>query len=177
VKKECVEYSTLSDFLESPIDEEKLVVIHIDTAEAERTGYDVRRPKAEPGLAYTSELYNRVLAKLKEWLAGRGSEHIRYAIAVEEMDAWILTIYSNKDTSVQRDPKKTLERKLNQPNRMSEKERKRLFQLGEYAFREKLSLPFRKPKTLVECSTRNESLRLFVESLSPGENEPVKEGF
>ena len=101
VKQECLDGTLLEDFLNSPIDEERRVVIHLDTAEAELPGYDVRRPSdSEPN--YATELHKRVAAKLDEWLAGRGAGRIRHALAVEETEAWTLTLYVEKETSVRR---------------------------------------------------------------------------
>ena len=54
------------------------------------------------------------------------------------------------------------------PNLLRDKERRLLFQLRErdaFAFYDELSRPFRKPGELARCAGRNESLRLFVDSL------------
>ncbi|MFY0580431.1 hypothetical protein ACN28S_44885 [Cystobacter fuscus] len=166
VKKECTTGSLLEEFLDSPIEEERLVVIHIDTAEAGLPGYDVTRP---PGSTKDSaiELRRRVAAKLDEWLSGRKSDQFRYAIAVEETEAWILTLYQKKETSTARDPKKALQKELNQ--RHSDKERKQLSQMRAYEHHDKLSRDFRRRRTLEDCATRNHSLRLFLESLASNE--------
>jgi hypothetical protein len=105
VRDECRDYSRIHEFLDTPLDEDRLVVIHLDTAEAELVGYDVVRP-TETGQEYAIELRKRVAARLDEWIAGRGAEHLRYAIAVEETDAWLLTIYAARETSKHRDPKR-----------------------------------------------------------------------
>jgi hypothetical protein len=53
---------------------------------------------------------------------------------------------------------------------MSDKERKRHFQLKEYAQAHELTRPFRKLRELENFADRNRSLRLFVDSLGePGE--------
>lgn len=169
VKRECIDYTRIREFLDTPLDEERLVVIHIDTAEAELVGFDVVRP-VETGQEYAIELRKRVATKLDEWIGGRGTEHLRYAIAVEETDAWILTIGSKKETSTYRDPKKQLDRELNRPNRMSDKKRKSFFQLNVYDRYDELSQDFRKRRTLLTCAKRNQSLRLFLESLAVEED-------
>jgi len=168
VKQECLDGTLLEDFLNSPIDEERRVVIHIDTAEAELPGYDVRRPPDSAPHSAT-ELHKRVAAKLDEWLAGRGKGRIRHAIAVEETEAWTLTLYVEKETSTYRDPKKALERTRESTNRLPEKQRKRLRQLKSsdtYTYHDELSREFRKRRTLKDCATHNHSLRLFLEVLS-----------
>lgn len=166
VKKECSTGALLEEFLNSPIDEGRLVVIHIDTAEAELPGYDVTRPSGSTRDSVI-ELHRRVAAKLDEWLSGRKSDQFRYAIAVEETEAWILTLYQKKETSTARDPKKALKKALNQ--RQSDKERKQLSQMKAYEHHDKLSRDFRKRPKLEECATRNHSLRLFLESLASNE--------
>ncbi len=163
VKKECTTGALLEEFLDSPVDEERLVVIHIDTAEAELPGYDVARPAGSTRDAIL-ELHKRVTAKLDEWLSGRKSDRFRYAIAIEETEAWILTLYSKKETSAARDPKKALQRELSQSH--SDKERKQHSQMSAYELHDKLSRSFRKRRDLKDCATRNHSLRLFVESLT-----------
>lgn len=164
VKAECVACDKITEFLESPIEDERLVVIHLDTAEAERAGYDVARPtRGDAG--YAAELRQRVIAKIDAWLTGRHAGFIRHAVAIEETDAWVLTIFSTKDTTARVDPKKDLEKALNKPNALTDKERKRLFQLNAYRKYEKLSDPLRKRKKLDECARRNQSLKDFVDSL------------
>ncbi|MFE8605013.1 hypothetical protein [Archangium violaceum] len=166
VKQECRTGSLLEEFLNSPIDEERMVVIHIDTAEAELPGYDVTRPSGSTGDS-AIELHRRVAAKLDEWLSRRKSGQFHYAIAIEETEAWILTLHQKKETSTARDPKKALKKVLGQ--RHSDKERKQLSQMRAYEHHDKLSRDFRKRSTLEDCATRNHSLRLFLESLASNE--------
>lgn len=168
VKKECVDYSRIEDFLNSPLDEERLVIIHIDAAECEQPGYDVSRPKGEPGPALSAEVHKRITAKLDEWFAGRGGDRLRYAIAVEETDAWLLTLYSRKETSTYRNVKEVLQKELNRPNRRSDRERKRDSQRKAFELYGEWSKPFRKLRQLQDCMRRNKSLQLFVESLVLG---------
>ena len=162
VKQECVDCTRLQDFLESPLDEERLVVIHIDTDQVEHPNFGVKRPQGK-GEEYVLRLRQLVASKLKEWLAGRGAKRTRYAIAVEETDAWVLTLYSAKDTSALPNAKERLKRELNR--RYPEATRKRLFLYTTFDHYDELSRDFRKDKKLRECATRNHSLRLFLESL------------
>jgi hypothetical protein len=165
VKRECLEGVKISEFLESPIEEDRLVVIHIDTAEVERDGYQVVRPARQGNAGYAAALRALVVAKINEWLGGRFGDSVRHAVAVEEMDAWVLTIFSTKETASQVNVKERLVKAIHKPNAFSDKERKKLFQLTPYEQYEKLSQLFRKPRELAECAKRNESLRLFVDSL------------
>jgi hypothetical protein len=95
VKRECVEREKIDEFLQNAIDPEPLVVIQIDTAEAELAGYDVRKPSREDP-TYVEALRQRVVDKIDEWLEGHFAGRIRYAITVEETDAWVLAIYASR---------------------------------------------------------------------------------
>jgi hypothetical protein len=165
VKGECLSYSRIDEFLTSPLDEERLVVIHIDAAECERSNYGVSRPKTQPGAEHAEELRDRIAAKLGEWLGGRDDKRLRYAIAVEETDAWLLTLDWRKETSTSRDPKKALQQELHRSNRFSAKDLKRLFQQAAFHQYDELSKPLRKRKSLQDCQRWNKSLQLFLESL------------
>jgi hypothetical protein len=162
VKYECVERSRIREFVTHAIDDEILVVIQIDTAEAHDKGYDVEKPRRDDA-AYAELLRQRVVQKINAWLEGEGVDRIRYAVAVEEIEAWVLTILSTKDTVTYGDPKEQLQKLLNKT--MSDKERKRHFQLKEYDRAHALTRPFRRLRDLEKFAERNRSLRLFVDSL------------
>jgi hypothetical protein len=164
VKQECVDRSRIEAFV-VPFEDDRLVVIHIDTAEADLPGYDVKKPGRQEA-NYAVDLRQSVVEKINEWLAGEHLALIRHAVAVEEMDAWLLPLWSShKDTAGRPHPKEDLEKAMNKGNKLSEKERKRLFRMSPYERYAELSSPLRKRKGLDECASRNESLRLFVESL------------
>jgi hypothetical protein len=165
VKRECVERGRIREFVENAIDEDILVVIQIDTAEVHHNGYDVERPHRDAS-DYAELLRQRVVDRINVWLEGEDIERVRYAVAVEETEAWLLTIHASKDTAMYGDPKKQLNTLLNKT--MAEKDRKRHFQLKEYAQADALSRPFRKLRDLEKFAGRNRSLWLFVESLGPG---------
>lgn len=166
VKRECLERGRIQEFVENAIDEDILVVIQIDTAEAHQTGYDVERPSRDAP-DYAELLRQRVVERINAWLGGEGVERVRYAVAVEETEAWLLTIRVSKDTATYGDPKRQLNTLLNKS--MAENDRKRHFQLKEYAQAYELSRPFRKLRELEKFAGRNRSLWLFVESLGPRE--------
>lgn len=193
VRKDCVERFKIRDFFASPIDEgERLLVIHVDTDEIGRTDAvltAVRPPKdsratpaskkskkktsnaahspAEATTApYADTLRNSVIAEIDGWLEGEYKDQLRYAIAIEETEAWVLALHIKEDTSELRDPKKALEKFLNEPNRHSKQDRKRLFGLEAFARFDELSKGFRRQKTLLDAANRNRSLELFVASLS-----------
>jgi hypothetical protein len=162
VKRECIERGRIREFVQNSIDDEILVVIHVDAAEAHDKGYDVQKPpRDDPN--YATVLRQRVIEKINTWLDGEFVDRVRHAVAVEETEAWVLTILSTKDTSTHGDPKEQLRKLLGKT--MSDKERKRHFQLKEYDQAHALTRPFRKRRDLEKFAERNQSLRLFVDSL------------
>lgn len=153
----------LSDFFS--IDEERYIIIHIDTAEAEETNYEIERPAKRNNPSYSRELRNRVIDRINEWLGNQFGNEIFYAIAIEEIEAWVLTIYTDKqgDTCRYNDPKTELNRVLNR--RLSKKERKVLSLGNELIKFDKLSKAFRKARKLSRFMILNDSLKLFCKSL------------
>lgn len=144
-------------------------VIQIDTAEAELAGYDVARPgRQDPD--YVEALRGRVVDAIGGWLGGQFAGRVRHAVAVEEIDAWVLTLHTDKDTAVHRDPKRELSRALHKT--LPDKQRKRLFQLKTYQRYDELTRPFRKLRDLEKHAGQNRSLRLFVDSLGAGRADP-----
>jgi len=180
VLEECRERSKLADFLDSPVDEERLLVIHIDTAEAEQKGYEVQRPDRQAP-DYVEAMRSRVVAKLGELLGKDLSTQARFAVAVEETDAWVLTLHDpgDKDTGLIRDPKKRLAhlresqsvsrpgKPKDRPAKRGKEERPRATKTSAFEDAAEMSAGFRDPATLSHCAPRNRSLQLFVDSLDP----------
>jgi hypothetical protein len=164
VKRECEERGRIREFVGQAIDDEILVVIQIDTAEAHEKGYDVERPRRDDP-AYAETLRQRVIEKINAWLEGEHVDRVRHAVAVEETEAWVLAILDpkRKDTAAVGDPKEQLQRLLHKT--MSDKERKRHFQRKAYQQADALTRPFRKPRDLEKHAERNVSLQLFLASL------------
>jgi hypothetical protein len=179
VLEECRERTRLADFLDSPIDEDRLLVIHIDTAESEQKGYEVERPDRR-GPEYVERMRARVAARLEELLGEELSARSRFAVAVEETEAWLLTLHDHgkKDTGLILNPKKHLARLLAEaPARKSGKDRSGLgkrrgddasakTRRSELDAASGASAAFRDAEVLSTCTLRNASLRLFVRSLT-----------
>ncbi|QTA80826.1 Uncharacterized protein dnl_31390 [Desulfonema limicola] len=163
VRDACIEKRKLEDFFS--IDEERYIVIHIDTAEAGDIGYEAAKP-AKPGNSESSRILRQnVINKFDEWLNTNDFQgRLFFAIAIEEIEAWVLTIYTEQqnDTCMSNDPKDKLYRVLNK--KLSAKQRN-VLKKGEYEKFDELSKLFRKKKKLRDCSCKNESLKLFCESL------------
>ncbi|NQX40775.1 hypothetical protein SAMN05421820_104180 [Pedobacter steynii] len=106
VKTECEERQLVDAFL--AFEGQDYIVIHIDTAEADE--YGVKRP--EKTETYCEELYSLVRAEMDNWLGEEDSDNILYAIAIEEIEAWLLTMFVARDTAKIGDPKKQFDRLL-----------------------------------------------------------------
>lgn len=102
VKSECEKRQLIDDFL--AIEGQEFIAIHLDTAEAEQ--YGVKRPNDK------SQLRGLVITQINIWLKKDLNNSILYAIAVEETEAWILTIYDKNDSTTSAKPKEKLSRIL-----------------------------------------------------------------
>lgn len=103
VKEECEERELIDGFL--AMEGQDFVVIHIDTAEADQ--YGIKRPAKTS--TYCQDLRSLVVDEINSWLKEDISDQILYAIAIEEIDAWILTIYEKRDSTTSTSPKEKLE--------------------------------------------------------------------
>lgn len=199
VRDECRNRNCIQKFFASPVDDgdgPRLLVVHVDTAEIGRTdaAIDVTRPEKpigaprpqkgqqrrtskQPDLQkeqtrYTVALVAAVKAKIEEWLGDELIKTACLAIAVEEIEAWVLTLHIDSVTDFLPDPKKALCEWLNAPNNLSPKARTRHFQLSEFDQHDVLSKGFRRKKALMQACARNRSLLLFVDSVSAYRKEP-----
>jgi hypothetical protein len=171
VKQECVDGSSLKAYLETIVDEARLVVVQIDTAECHLPGYGVERPP-RGSESYVVDCRNAVADAIRAWTAGAFAERIVTAVAVEETDAWLIPLYDSKLVSMRRDsgtignPKKHLGEAIEKTNRLTATERTRLSQQRQALARyTQLSAPLRKLKELREAAKHNASLELFVQAL------------
>lgn len=103
VKEECETRKQIDEFLS--LEGQDYIVIHLDTAEAEQ--YGVTRPDKSKQ-DYCLELRKRVIAQINNWLKEDLSKELLYAVAIEETDAWVLTIYDKKDSINAAKPKEKL---------------------------------------------------------------------
>lgn len=104
VKEECETRQLIDGFLE--FEDHDFIVIHIDTAEASL--YGVTKPNNKSD-TYCDDLRALVIQQINAWLKVDISNMILYAIAVEETEAWILPIYSSRDSSKLANPKRMLD--------------------------------------------------------------------
>lgn len=141
--------------------EDRIVVVHIDAAESELKGYDVKKPRDRKAHDYGHCVYKLIQSRLEALLGKDLAPRVRFAIAVEETEAWLLPLYSEaekRDTAVWTDPK----RKFKEAVRRADKQSKHT---NEYGIFRELSAPLRKKKALTACAKKNASLRALVEAL------------
>lgn len=171
VRDECRSGERIREFLALHADDDPIVVVQIDTAEAAEPGYDVTRPASDDA-TFVETLRARVLAEIDAWLPAEVVPRVRHAIAVEETDAWVLALFVARDTAMLPRPKEALHRELNRPGSPVERDRKRFFQLDVFAQSDRLSRDFRKRRNLTTGADRNASLRAFLDELMPASATP-----
>lgn len=161
VINECKTRTKINDFFESPLLDDKTLIIQIDTAETYQKNYAVTKPDKEDNPNYVEEVRNVVKNKL-ETLIGINTYKIIYAICVEETDAWVLTIYRNNkgDTGLINKPKEELENEIKKDKKLSKLKDKKAFQKYD-----ELSKEFSKKKNIKNLRLKNKSLDLFCTDL------------
>lgn len=155
VKNECIEKKIINQFL--AMDGQDFIVIHLDTAEASQYGVSSIPAKNDD---YAESLRAFVVEIIDGWLDDQAViDSTLHAVAVEEIDAWLLTIYDGgKDSSQSTDPKKKLGFILGKDG---------LNTTSDYNNYLKLSKPFSKPKEVkkFKFTEKNASLAAFVEEI------------
>lgn len=164
VKQACIDENEINEFLNSQLDEERILIIQIDTAERNLNGYEVLKPEKSKTKKYSAELRTNVIQKINEWL-DEPYENIFYAIAIEEIDAWLLTLIHTKknDTGEYLNVKSKFNKEI---NKNTNRKFKNLLKLKDAFIKYGgLSEPFSKPKELNKARNKNHSLNLFCASL------------
>lgn len=156
VKKDCVEQTVLDKFFY--ISDNKYIIIQIDSAECEDVEFGIKKPDKSNIAEYSTILRALIIEKLKEWHGEKYGDKLLYAISIEEIEAWILTIFIKSETAKQNNPKRKLEFEI---------PRKGIKIKGttEAEIYEELTKDFHKPKKLNAFIENNQSLKDFVESL------------
>jgi hypothetical protein len=156
------------------------LVIHIDTDVSEQTGYDV--PWREAGRELTvDELAARVAAKIEgligsDFLAAHGHRFL-FAIAVHSIECWLLPLLydDNRATKISgclaaanEARRRRNEAPLSKPSRAGESKDHRAY--------DAVSRGYLKRKKLLQGSSENRSLGLFVATLAAIESRPANVG-
>lgn len=164
VQNACISKEDFENFF---IDEDsKFIVVHIDTAEIDRQNFEFARPTKENNPNYATELRAMAIVQIERWLAGEFTEQVLYAIAIEEIEAWCLTIFEKKDSIYTNNLKNKLAQYL-QTNNLTYKKLKldptRDKAVYFATFTRKYD--FHKMKKLREYAQYNQSLSDFIKSV------------
>jgi hypothetical protein len=153
VMNECINRKKIEQFLS--IEGQDWIVIQIDSLQCD--DYDVNRPHRNSN-DYPVNFRNQIIQKINEWLENNFLDNVIYAISIEEIESWLLTIHVNSNSTSSTDPKSKLKLVLRKKGLSSEESYRNYFQLSE---------PFSKKRNheRYRYVTRNESLSLFCQEL------------
>jgi hypothetical protein len=155
VQQDCADGARIAQFFS--VAGNDLLVIHLDTAEADQ--YGVERPEKKNHPEYCRQLRERVTGQIRSWLENGAEvpEHqIAYAVAIEEIEAWMLCLFGYSNTHGSANPKEKLK---------SAASKKNLKFREDFAGYHELSRGFRKKKDLDAVRNQNPSLDAFAAEL------------
>lgn len=160
VKQTCRNHEDVEVFLD--FHEESILIVQIDAAERNEIGYDVTLPVKSNDANYCKLVFDNVSLKIQEWLTNKFNDRTAYAVCVEEIEAWLLTLYV-ENTSKFPDPKKKFDVLINK--KISKKDRKILSETDVFKKYYALSKPFSKKRDLPKFVENNTSLNKFYNQL------------
>lgn len=135
--------------------DQQLMVVHLDTAEIEQQNFAFKKPPKTDNLDdYCAQLRNSVVDLINTWLDHQYSDQLLYAIAIEEIEAWCLTLYLQVDTAQSADAKSKFWREAN----------KKKIKPGTTSLAD-ICKDFSKLKKLKTCLPHNRSLKDFADSV------------
>lgn len=159
----CRSGESIREFLQAPTAEAKFVVVQIDTAECELSGFGVARPTPPDAMA----LCVRVATFVGLLMDGDLSSQTCFAVSMEETEAWLLPLYSNIDDSCNvHNAKERLQRVIARTNALTDTDRTRLASMSEYDRMLFLAKPYARRKNLNVGAKCNVSLKRFVDDLT-----------
>ncbi|KAA6326518.1 hypothetical protein EZS27_024387 [termite gut metagenome] len=165
VLDECKNRETFKDFFDRVgfIDEERYMVIQIDTAERGEKGYDVHSPSRSGRIdwqTYSNELRCDVIKKLQDLIPPAYHNKILYAVCIEETDAWLIPIWKKEgvDSAKYVKPKEELQTLV---SNLSQKEQNKYVDTqAKHLNYENIAKQLKK-QILKECRQQNKSLDSF----------------
>lgn len=111
VKNACISKADYDRFF--LIEDSNYMIVHLDTAEIDQNALSFERPNKNKNPNYATELRNLMITEINNWLENENFQSkTLYAIAIEEIEAWCLTIFENGDTTAALDPKTKLSKHL-----------------------------------------------------------------
>jgi hypothetical protein len=164
VKQNCIERTQFERFFNST-ENAQFAVIQLDTAERQEVGYDVLEPTKTDTPQYSDTLRANIIEKIKGWLDYNYTDKLAYAVAIEEIESWILTIYEKTTTETAKYNKSKERFQQHIFPKLPLKDRNRLTNLSAFEQYRYFSDGFKKKKMLQDCCKRNRSLKLFCDSL------------
>lgn len=155
VLETCEGQSLIREFLAANDEDSTFVVVQIDTDWLDHKNSPLRRP-GRSSAEYAPTVRKLIVDHLSS-LLGDLAARTRFAVAVEEVEAWLLCLHDpkNADTCQSANPKSKLDRAHKCKNLPPDTEKR-------YA---ELSAEFRKRKAIEAAWGRNVSLKAFLESL------------
>ncbi|GEM_PF-854144 len=142
------------------------MVIQLDTAEIENHDFEFKKPLKVNNENYSDELRNRVIAKINEWLDQNYEGKLFYAVTIEELESWCLTIFETENTEFLNNVKHRWDSYLIRNNLTYSrlnlnpiKDKTRYFETITKTYK------FHKLKKLKEFAEKNQSFKFFVQSL------------
>ena len=169
VKNACVgkdgKRPDFENFFERQIDA-KYIVVQMDTAEIDRHDFPFVRPAKEGNSNYSIELRTAAIDLINNWLSNNYSDKIFYAVSIEELEAWCLTLFETGDTTYSVNVKSKLNNHLLRNNLTYDKLRchpKTGKSLYFEAFTKKYK--FHKLANLKQFAAKNQSLNDFIASI------------
>jgi hypothetical protein len=165
VKQHCIDRTNFNTFFNST-ENAHFAVIQIDTAGRHLVGYDIYEPMKTDTPQYSQSLRENVVQKMNGWLDNHYTDKLAFAITIEEMESWLLTIYdeTTSETAKYNKPKERFWEQVFP--KFSLKDKNRLKNLAAFQQYLDLTKVFRNKKSLQKCCKRNLSLHLFCESLN-----------
>ncbi|HOY18953.1 MAG TPA: hypothetical protein PLC89_16735 [Haliscomenobacter sp.] len=156
VKNACIGHNGSRPYFEQffLFEDDLFMVVHLDTAEIEQQNFAFAKPVKTGNPDYCTQLRNQVIDLINTWLEHQYSDQLLYAIAIEEIEAWCLTLYTKHDTAQSADAKSKFWREAN----------KKKIKSGSNKL-EELTKNFRKLKTLKPLLPYNQSLNDFAASI------------
>jgi hypothetical protein len=144
----------------------KYIVVQIDTAEIDRQDFTFIKPLKKDNPNYATELRASVIKLINNWLSDNYTDQLLYAVTIEELESWCLTIFENDNTVYLDNLKQRLQNHLQRKN-WSYKDLKchPTTQKSQYfeSFTQKSK--FHKLKNLKEYAAKNQSLEDFITSI------------
>ena len=144
----------------------KYIVVQIDTAEIDRQNFSFIKPSKEDNLNYSTELRTASIELINNWLSNTYADKLFYAITIEELEAWCLTIFEKEDTTYLDSLKNRLHNHLQKKN-LTYKKLKCDPTKQKNAYFEEFTrkYKFHKLSDLKLYAERNQSLNDFITSI------------